>query len=190
MRVIPWAFRCRTREKRAAVSPAERELVGSSMMMILAPVPTAAAICTCCSCPVVSELTRASTSIAAPMVDRIALARDLSAGRSTQPALRGRSPRQRFSATERLEQKASSWWTIAIPSWRASRGVCGRTGLPSTRISPASAVCTPARILPRVLLPAPFSPISAWQLPRAISKLTPSRARTPGNSFETERKAM
>jgi len=38
----------------------------------------------------------------------------------------------------------------------------------------------PARILPRVLFPAPFSPIKAWQLPRSIATLTSSKARTPG----------
>ncbi len=40
-----------------------------------------------------------------------------------------------------------------------------------------------ARILPSVLLPAPFSPMSAWQLPRSTSKLTPSSASTPGKAF-------
>src|SRR6266511_3102066 len=39
----------------------------------------------------------------------------------------------------------------------------------------------PARILPSVLLPAPFSPMSAWQLPRSTSKVTASSANTPGN---------
>src|SRR5438093_8399310 len=34
-----------------------------------------------------------------------------------------------------------------------------------------------------VLLPAPFSPQSAWTSPRSRSKETPSSARTPGNSF-------
>src|SRR5213592_3655519 len=44
----------------------------------------------------------------------------------------------------------------------------------------------PARILPSVLLPAPFSPTSAWQLPRSTSKLTSSRARTPGKCLVRE----
>src|SRR5688572_33299813 len=38
-----------------------------------------------------------------------------------------------------------------------------------------------------VLLPAPFSPQSAWTSPSCKSKETPSRARTPGNSLTIER---
>ena len=42
----------------------------------------------------------------------------------------------------------------------------------------------PAMILPRVDLPAPFSPTSAWQWPAWISKLTRSRAVTPAKNLE------
>src|SRR5580693_10312491 len=38
---------------------------------------------------------------------------------------------------------------------------------------------TPARILPSVDFPAPFSPTSAWIDPFSIVRLIPSRARTP-----------
>src|SRR5215216_1229963 len=43
----------------------------------------------------------------------------------------------------------------------------------------------PARILPRVLFPAPFSPQKAWQDPSATSSVTSSRACTPTNRFVT-----
>ena len=46
------------------------------------------------------------------------------------------------------------------------------------RISPASAVTMPARILSSVDLPAPFSPTSACASPSATSKLTPRSALT------------
>src|SRR5580765_1353121 len=52
----------------------------------------------------------------------------------------------------------------------------------------ASIGTTPASSLPSVLLPAPFSPHSAWQLPAATSKLTPSSASTPGNRLVTPSK--
>ena len=55
-----------------------------------------------------------------------------------------------------------------------------------TRISPASARDA-GEILPSVLLPAPFSPHSAWQDPFAIAKLTSSSARTPGKRLLTPR---
>src|SRR5579863_9193674 len=48
----------------------------------------------------------------------------------------------------------------------------------------------PATSLPSVLLPAPFSPHSAWHEPRAMSKLTSSRARTPGKRLPTRRNEM
>src|SRR5918994_138480 len=46
----------------------------------------------------------------------------------------------------------------------------------------------PARIFPSVLLPAPFSPQSAWQVPAAMEKVTSSRARTPGKRLVTRSK--
>src|SRR3954470_4675110 len=46
----------------------------------------------------------------------------------------------------------------------------------------------PASSLPSVLLPAPFSPHSAWHDPRRTSKLTSSSARAPGKRLLTLRK--
>src|SRR6476660_8862622 len=55
-------------------------------------------------------------------------------------------------------------------------------------ISPPSGCSIPASSLPSVLLPAPFSPQSAWHDPRRTSKLTSSRARAPGKRLLTLRK--
>src|SRR5678816_1033419 len=43
----------------------------------------------------------------------------------------------------------------------------------------------PASTLASVLLPAPFSPHSAWHDPAATSNVIPSSARTPGNHLPT-----
>src|SRR5437879_5363529 len=48
----------------------------------------------------------------------------------------------------------------------------------------------PARIFPRVLLPAPFSPQMAWQAPDFTSKLTSESAATPGKRFVTLENAI
>src|SRR5262245_40145596 len=56
------------------------------------------------------------------------------------------------------------------------RSWCTNDALPRTRISPASARCTPASTWISVDLPAPFSPSSAWISPARTSKSTPSRA--------------
>src|SRR5207244_970159 len=49
--------------------------------------------------------------------------------------------------------------------------------------SPVSGRWIPARILPSVDLPAPFSPIKPWHSPRAMVNVTPSSAVTPPNVF-------
>src|SRR6185437_6630325 len=67
-----------------------------------------------------------------------------------------------------------------MPAASASRGLSKRSGSPSSAISPESGACKPARILPSVLLPAPFSPHTACTDPVATSKLTFESATTPG----------
>src|SRR2546427_8908303 len=54
------------------------------------------------------------------------------------------------------------WWTMPMPRAIASAGPCIATGVPSIRISPSSGVTRPYRMFIRVVLPAPFSPRSAW----------------------------
>ena len=85
----------------------------------------------------------------------------------------------RFSATLRSLQKASSWCTIATPASIASRGELKLKSLPSMCISPLSGLWIPASTLPKVDLPAPFSPISPWHSPRATSRVTSLSATTP-----------
>src|SRR6185436_17238130 len=77
---------------------------------------------------------------------------------------------------------------MPTPAARASRGPAKWTGRPSSTTRPASGAWSPARILPSVLLPAPFSPQRAWHDPRRTSKLTPSSASTPGKALLTRSK--
>jgi hypothetical protein len=62
-----------------------------------------------------------------------------------------------------------------------------RIGLPSRMISPASGVYTPDSIFIRVLLPAPFSPITAWISPLRTVRCTPRSARVAPKRFSMPR---
>src|SRR2546429_7679809 len=64
----------------------------------------------------------------------------------------------------------------AIPLSRASSGLAGAYARPSTSIVPASGLIRPASTFIKVLLPAPFSPISACTSPFCKRRLTPSSA--------------
>ena len=77
----------------------------------------------------------------------------------------GAWPMNTFSATVRSGKRRGSWWTTAIPSARAWAGPWIWVASPSSQIVPLSGWWTPARILTSVLLPAPFSPTSAWTSP-------------------------
>src|SRR5579862_6710726 len=70
-----------------------------------------------------------------------------------------------------------------MPRFSAARGEPMAAIVPSTRISPSSARCAPARIFMSVDLPAPFSPTSTSTSPRYNVSETPESARTPGNDF-------
>ena len=81
----------------------------------------------------------------------------------------------------------TSWYTVLMPARSASRGERGRTDWPSRRVLPASRSYTPVSTLMSVLLPAPFSPMSAWISPARTVKSTPCKARTPGKLFSNPR---
>lgn len=108
-----------------------------------------------------------------------------SARRSWKPAARGSTPRKTFCATVSDGTIASSWAIRITPLAIASLGEWNLTGSPSSSSSPPSALCAPAMILPRVDLPAPFSPTRAWIEPLAMVRLTPSRACVPPKDLET-----
>ena len=63
------------------------------------------------------------------------------------------------------------------PKRMASMGLANRTSRPSTAIVPESGACNPYSSFMSVLLPAPFSPTTAWTSPANRSMETRSLAR-------------
>src|SRR6478735_3725070 len=82
-----------------------------------------------------------------------------------------------FSATDRLGQRLTSWYTVLMPSFCAASGDRGQTGVPASSIWPRVGSITPVSTLISVDLPAPFWPISAW--------ISPGRRRSPAPSSAT-----
>src|SRR5262245_23121414 len=109
------------------------------------------------------------------------------ARRSMSPKRRGGSVMLMLSATERSGISESSWKTQAMPAARASDGDAKVIGSPSRSIRPSSGGTTPAMILIRVDLPAPFSPRTAWIRPARTVRSAPAKACTPPYRFETPR---
>ena len=108
-----------------------------------------------------------------------------SAARSTStPAWRGSMPRNTFSATVMLGASISSWNTMAMPWWAASRVPDRLSTRPSNTSWPESAFNAPAITCIRVDLPAPFSPMMAWMVPASTANVTSLSAFTPGNDLE------
>src|SRR6478735_4297518 len=68
----------------------------------------------------------------------------------------------------------------AMPCALESLTLPSTTVLPLMLICPSSGGCTPPRIFISVLLPAPFSPMSASTSPARSDSETPCRATTPG----------
>ena len=103
---------------------------------------------------------------------------------SIMPKRRGGDKIEILSATERSGISDSSWKMQTMPATAAAAGFGNARKVPSSRNSPASGGTTPAMILIKVDLPAPFSPRTAWILPRPQLKSTLSSARTPPYRLE------
>src|SRR3954463_3401181 len=124
---------------------------------------------------------------AQPTVANSSVARRRWALRSISPKRRGGAGVQILSATDRSGISDSSWNTQTMPTSMACWGEAKRIGLPSSRISPWSGATTPTMILISVLLPAPFSPSTAWMVPAVQAKSTPASALTPPYCLATPR---
>ena len=83
----------------------------------------------------------------------------------------------------RFGASISSWWMSAMPSRFASRTPESTTGLPSSWISPSSGRYAPPRIFISVLLPAPFSPMSASTSPAESVSETSSKRDHAGEAL-------
>src|SRR5215216_5859489 len=88
-----------------------------------------------------------------------------------------------FSATVKLVQRLTSWYTVLIPRDCACWVDFGCISWPSRRILPESGRSTPVNIFIKVDFPAPFSPTKQRISPLLSVKLTFSRACTPGKSL-------
>ena len=71
---------------------------------------------------------------------------------------RGSSPSQKLRHTDISGTTARSWYTVAMPRSRASRGEANVTSSPSRSTLPSLGPWTPDRILMNDDLPAPLSP--------------------------------
>ena len=105
--------------------------------------------------------------------------------RNGQMPLVGSEPRKKFRQIDISGIIARSWYTVAIPLARASRGESKSTGSPSNRYSPSLGLCTPARVLMRVDLPAPLSPSRQVTSPARTNIDTSWRAITEPKYLET-----
>ena len=177
----------RTVANKRSVSCAVRAAVGSSITSTRASSARALAISTRWRLPTDSDPTTVSTPMScAPSCASSSAARVRMASQSMRkPDRKGAWPRKMFSATVRSGNCSSSWWMVAIPRRWACAGPSSATRCPSISMWPASGVCTPARTLIRVDLPAPFSPSRAWTSPARRSKLTSVSAATPGKPLLT-----
>ena len=162
----PRSRRRRTIVNRRSTSWADSDAVGSSRIRTRASTDSALAISISCWSAIDRPRTGAPTSSWTSSSSNSASAARRVAPQSMIPSRRdGAWPMKTFSATVRSGKRRGSWWTTAIPSDRAWAGPRICVGSPSSRIVPLSGWWTPARILTSVLLPAPFSPTSAWTSP-------------------------
>ncbi len=101
------------------------------------------------------------------------------ARRSIRPKRSGGLLIAMLSATDRSGISDNSWKMQTMPAALAAAGDANETGRPSSSIRPSSGATTPAMILIRVDLPAPFSPSTAWMRPASITRPASCNARTP-----------
>jgi hypothetical protein len=182
---IPSA-RSRSRmSNRSSTSDSSRLEVGSSRMSTFASASSARAIATSCCTAIGCSSSRRAGCRSRPIRSSAARAFAWLARQLISPARFGNRPAHRFSATDSVGTRFTSWYTVLIPSRSASRGELGRIAAPSSVIVPASGACTPVSTLMSVLFPAPFSPMSACTSPRRSVSRASSRARTPGKVFTT-----
>ena len=159
--------------------------MGSSKMTTLASCIRARAISTIWAFAPDSERTAASTLNVASSRPKAAAACRRIAPQSKAPraGARARPPDEQVLDDGQVgEQRSSSCGTMAMPAASAARGDVSETVLPGDLdVTPRPGTWTPWSIFISVLLPAPFSPITAWTSPGRISRSTPRHAQIPPN---------
>src|SRR5690606_2576447 len=86
-----------------------------------------------------------------------------------------RRPNMTFCMTVMCGKSAKSWKTVFTGRWKAGTPCIGR---PRSSTSPSSGCSKPAIMRRVVVLPQPEGPSRAKNSPSAMSRLTPSTART------------
>ena len=81
-------------------------------------------------------------------------------------------PRKKFRQIGINGTTARSWYTVAMPTSRASRGEVNFRSSPMTFRTPWSCWCRPAMILIRVDFPAPLSPRTQVTRPLSTAIVT------------------
>jgi hypothetical protein len=94
-------------------------------------------------------------------------------------------PSQRLSRSDNSSRTRISWKVVAMPARRAAGRLAKRVGRPSKANVPESGWRTPVRILTRVDLPLPFSPMTAWTVPGRTTRLQSRSARVSPNALAT-----
>ena len=186
--VAPPAASVRSTRHRSATSGGESTAVGSSRMSTRAPRWSALRISTRCASPTVRSATSAVGSTASPVSRPSAATAATAAARSTRPRVIGSAPSTTFSATVSVGTSMKCWCTIPTPAAIAARVSHPVTSRPCTCTVPASGACPPASTRISVLLPAPFSPTTAWISPTAASSEASRLAATPPKALAIPRR--
>ncbi len=128
------------------------------------------------SSPKGNVLTRRSALSARPTAARISSASARAALREMPWAM---APASTFSSAVRPAKGSTFWKVRTRPRRLRSCGFQSFMSAPARRTSPWSTSWKPVSTLTRVVLPAPFGPISPSTSPRARVRLTRSMARSP-----------
>ena len=135
---VPLSRSRRMMSSSSSVSWGVSTAVGSSRISTRASRTRALMISTRCCTPTGRSSTTASGSTWKPYSSEISRILRRVASRSRRPAARVcSSPRATFSATVNTGISMKCWCTMPMPASMASPGPLNRTGVPSTRISPA-----------------------------------------------------
>jgi len=122
---------------RMSISGAEREDVGSSMMMSLALYESARAISTICFWATVRSFTKVRGLMDKPSLEHSSCALEYIAVLSRKaPFLRSSLPMKMLRPISRFANRLSSWWIVTMPSLFESIGLWMSASIPSTKIEP------------------------------------------------------
>ena len=94
-------------------------------------------------------------------------------------------PTWTFSSALICEKSLMFWNVRPMPSFVIVCGGRNEISVPSKTIEPEVGLYTPVSWLKKVVLPAPFGPMSDTIAPRGIVKSTSSVATSPPNSLRT-----